>query len=309
MDPRIEQIIGFLTAPPAENPPQLSVAERRANWDWMSGVMNENAPDCPFEADRVLRDDSRGRLAVDIYRPDGPGPHPTVLYLHGGGWLMGSPTTHRKLTLRFAEAGFLCISVDYALAPEHQFPAGLDGCLDAARWAVAHVAELGGDLDRMAIAGDSAGGNLAAAVLAAQLAEGATPFKAALLIYGVFDFTAFAAGDPRRAASLKRTAEDYLGTAGDDLLTDPRVSPVYSPHLHQFPPSQLLVGTKDFLLEQSRSFDAALRRAGATADLRIYEDMPHAFLQIEDLPACGQAQNDMWSFLRQHLGARQPSPA
>lgn len=309
MDPRVQQIIDYLTTPPAERPLNLTVEQRRQNWAEIAAVLNEGAPDRPFVAARALREDGGGQLSVDVYPPSGPGPHPVVLYLHGGGWIMGSPATHRKLTLRFAEAGFLCISVDYALAPERPFPAGLDDCLAAARWAVAHAPEFGGDPERMAIAGDSAGGNLAAAALAAQLAAGGAPFKAALLIYGVFDFAALLGDDPARAASLKQTLDWYLGAAGEALLHDPRVSPLYSPHLNRFPPTQLLVGTRDALVDQSRAFAGALERAGVPADLRIYEGMPHAFLQIEDLPACLEAQAAMWSFLRRQLAAPQPSRA
>src|SRR5215475_219392 len=109
----------------------------------------------------------RSGLHADVAVPKGAGPFPVVVYLHGGGWVTGSPQSHRKLGMQFAEAGFLTINVDYRLAPEHPFPAGLDDCVFAIKWAGENAKKWGGDANRIAVGGDSAGGNLTAAAVTA----------------------------------------------------------------------------------------------------------------------------------------------
>ena len=180
MDGRLQAILDIFMIPPPDPLPEVPIAERRRFWDDARDLFNAGAPDRPLERGVLLREKHGRRLTADIYPADGPGPHPVVLYLHGGSWIVWDPTAYHKLSCRFAEAGFLCINLDYALAPEHRFPAALDDCLYAARWAREHAADYGGDPDHLAVAGDSAGGNLAAAVIAAQLAEsGSTLFRAA----------------------------------------------------------------------------------------------------------------------------------
>ena len=105
----------------------------------------------------------RPGLRADISVPKGAGPHPIAIYLHGGGWVAGSSKSHRKLGMQFAEAGYLTLNVDYRLAPEHPFPAGLDDAVFAVRWAHENAKRYNGDAARIVIGGDSAGANLAAA--------------------------------------------------------------------------------------------------------------------------------------------------
>ena len=97
----------------------------------------------------------RSGLLADIAVPKGRGPHPVVLFIHGGGWMAGSTRTHRKLAMQFAEQGYLTVNVDYRLAPEHPFPEGFDDCLFAAKWIGENVQPWNGDSSRLAIAGDS----------------------------------------------------------------------------------------------------------------------------------------------------------
>ena len=307
MDERLQAILDIFMTPPPDPLPEVPIAERRRFWDDARDLFNAGAPDRPLERGVLLREKHGRRLTADIYPADGPGPHPVVLYLHGGSWIVWDPTAYHKLSCRFAEAGFLCINLDYALAPEHRFPAALDDCLYAARWAREHAADYGGDPDRLAVAGDSAGGNLAAAVIAAQLAEsGSTLFRAAAMIYGIFDFPLLLEippGSPFFSAQLaQRTIAEYVGPDTDQAtLRDPRLSPVHSPHLAAFPPTQLLAGTHDPLFAQSELFAKVLEGAGVETDLRVYPDMPHGFIQLEHLPPCLEAHQAMWAFLRRHL--------
>lgn len=128
-----------------------------------------------------------GDIAVRVYRPDAAGPCPTVLFFHGGGWVVGDLDTHDEPAGRICrDVGAVVVSVDYRMAPETPFPAPYDDCLAATRHVAAHVGDYGGDAGRLAVAGDSAGGNLAAAVAVACRDEG-LPLAAQLLIYPACD--------------------------------------------------------------------------------------------------------------------------
>jgi acetyl esterase len=280
-------------------------------------MMNEFAPmlnsDPPkvgaIHEDVLIREIGGARVTADVLVPDRAAPHPVLVYLHGGGWVAGSPRTHRKLGLRFAEAGYLVVNVDYRLAPEAPFPGPFDDCVFAVRWAAENAARFGGDAARLAIGGDSAGGNLSAAV-AAHLADAADApvIRAALLIYGCFDFEALANSEPDIGAgdpALQRALRDsmihaYLGNPPDpDRLRDPRVSPVRA--AAKLPPSFLIVGTADSLLPQQRALAAELERAGVTHENVIVDAMPHGFVQYEFLSPAVDAIRRMTDFLGRHL--------
>ena len=311
MDERVQAIVDFYSAPPPDPPTRSTAGEVRLRWAATAAILNENAPDRPILRGQVVRERGGHRLTVDVYPPDGAGPHPALCFFHGGAWIAGSPDTHRKLSLRFAEQGYLLFSVNYALAPEQRYPAGLDDCLFAAGWVADHAADFGGDAARLAIAGDSAGANLATAALHRLLArDGRTPFRAAVLPYGVYDFPAMLDLGPEapfvNGTTFAWQIEDYIGPgAGAQQLRAPGVSPRLSPHLAAFPPALLLVGTQDPLLQQSQDFAAALESSGATAELRTFEAAPHAFLQIEDLPQCRDALAAVWRFLDRYLAGRE----
>src|SRR5215472_12860355 len=193
----------------------------RSAMDTFAPMMNQDLPEIGALHEAV---ELRTNLHADIAVPKGTGPFPVVVYLHGGGWVAGSPKTHRKLGMQFAEAGFLTINVDYRLAPEHQFPAGVDDCVFAIKWAGENAKRWNGDSSKIAVGGDSAGGNLTAAsltALATENYEGAKP-KAAVLIYGVYDFAATLA---RSNGTMDHIAKAYVGDENfPAALKDPRVS-------------------------------------------------------------------------------------
>jgi acetyl esterase len=250
-------------------------------------------------------------VTADIIVPKGSGPFPILVYLHGGAWICGSPVTHRKLAHRFAEAGFLVLNVDYRLAPEHPFPTPLEDCIGAIRWAAREAARWGGDSARIAVGGDSAGGNLAAAA-AVALHGGEVQPKACLLIYGVFDFArldedtagfdAMAAGvPPELGEKLKRLmVESYLGASPTAAtLADPRVSPVHA--ANRLPPTHLVVGSADPLVLQARALAERLASAGVEHELFVDEGMPHGYVQMEFLAPARPAIDRMVAFLRKHV--------
>jgi acetyl esterase len=260
--------------------------------------LNENLPEIgALHKNVTLRDG----LNADIAVPKGNGPHPVVVFLRGGGWMAGSLTTHRRLAMQFAQRGYLTINVDYRLAPEHSFPAGFDDCVFAAKWAAEHARHLNGDVSRMAIAGDSAGGNLAAATLVALRSDPRAPkFRAGILIYGVFDFPGTIERSPNRNA-IERMARGYLGTQYPAALKDPRVSPLAAVAQGAVPPCFVICGTADALLPESRSIAAALKEARIPYELHEVEDMPHAFMMIGALSGCGEGHRLMFHFMRRHV--------
>lgn len=284
--------------------------EMRKLLDGFAPFMNAGLPEVGALHEAVP---VREGVTADVVVPRGQGPHPVLVYLHGGGWVCGSPKTHRKLAHRFAEAGYLVFNVDYRLAPEHPFPTPFEDCLAALRWAQREAARFGGDATRLAVGGDSAGANLSAAVAAALAGDPARP-KAALLIYGVFDFGMLGeaslvpegplAADPRVAAIGREIVEmmvgAYLGSAGRDaLLRDPRVSPLAA--AAKLPPSHVVVGSADPLAVQAEVLVKALAAAGVPHEHHVDAGMPHGYAQMEFLPAARPAIERMVEFLRRHV--------
>jgi acetyl esterase len=292
-----EQERAFLDAL-AKAPIPTDVMGLRAAMDTFAPMMNSNLPEIGAFHETV---EIRPGLTADVAVPKGNGPHPVVVYLHGGGWIGGSPKTHRKLGMQFAEAGYLTINVDYRLAPEHPFPAGLEDCVHAVKWTGDNAKRWNGDASRLAVGGDSAGGNLTAATvtsLAAEKYAGAKP-KATLLVYGLFDFPAMIKRDNN--ATLDGMVKAYAGAGYPAILEDPRVSPLRAVKPGAMPPSFIICGTADPLLPETHSMADALKRADIWHEVVVLDDMPHGFLQMDVLSGCRQGLDRMFDFLRRTI--------
>jgi acetyl esterase len=283
----LREFEAFLESPP----PSIEAVRERI--DSLTDRLDAISPSAPRIGDYRTGVRLREGVSADVAAPAGSGPHPVLLYLHGGGWVAGSPRSHRRLVQRFAEARYLTVSLDYRLAPEHPFPAGYEDCVFAAKWVRENAARWNGAADRLAIGGDSAGANLAAAVAAVS----GEMFRAALLIYGIFDF----AGAVRRGAmGIEGVAQAYLAGGYPALLSDPRVSPIGSV-ASKFPPSFLIVGSKDPLLPESLGMEQALKRAGVPHELHVVPEMIHGFIQFDMLEECRQSLSAMFAFLKPRL--------
>ncbi|HEX8392974.1 MAG TPA: alpha/beta hydrolase, partial [Longimicrobium sp.] len=208
-----------------------------------------------------------GPLRLRHYVPDGTGPAPLTVYLHGGGFTIGDLDTHDEpCRILCREAGMHVLAVDYRLAPEHPFPAALQDATAALRWAQAHAAELGADPARVGIGGDSAGANLATVI--ARETRGDAPPAAQLLIYPPTDGVT-----PRPSQALfgrgyfldqaDRDAFDgfYLGGTGVGLA-DPRVSPAYADDLSGMAPALGVTAGFDLLRDEAEVYFDAMERAG-----------------------------------------------
>ena len=165
-----QQVAGLLQmmaaqAAAANVPPmwELEAATARAGAEVSFQAFNVPMPEGAAVSSRTVPGPA-GDIPVAVFTPDGDGLRPLLVYLHGGGWVIGSPATHAKLCAELAQgAGVVVVSVDYRMAPEHPAPAPLDDCVAAIRYIVANATEFGADGNRFAIGGDSAGGNLTAA--------------------------------------------------------------------------------------------------------------------------------------------------
>ena len=291
MDPQVEALLQMMAAQArASGAPaftELPAAQARAMMDAGFAAFNAGAPAIGSIADRIVPGPAGG-IPVKVFTPVGDGPFPLLVYLHGGGWVIGSPETHLRLCSELAlGANAVVVSVHYRLAPEHPAPAALDDCVAAILWSVAHASELSADGTRFAIGGDSAGGNLTAAACLRLRDEGGPQAKLQLLLYGAYSNnlnteSAIANGEGK---ILTREAMvwfwgHYLSGGVDPA--DPSISPLNG-DLHGLPPARLIVGTLDPLLDESKLFAKALEDADVPTTLSIYQDMPHVFLQLSGI--------------------------
>jgi acetyl esterase len=312
MNPQVQRLIEMLKElVPADAPKLWEVppAEARSRADAFCVPLNAGGPEM-VETRELTIPGRRASIAARLYVPrDVPSPSPGLVYLHGGGFMLCSPATHDRLTRELAEGlGARVVSVDYGLAPECPYPAGLYDCVDAARWLGEHGGELGIEVERLLIGGDSAGANLTAATLLKLRDEGRGPaFRGALLIYGRFaggdtpSITAW--GD--RDLMLSRPFMDWCiqhYTGGNADPEDPYFAPLTA-DLTGFPPAVLVVGTLDPLLSDSEFFAAALKKAGAPTELHVFEDGIHAFLQMPGLDMTTEAIQKLCAFGRRCLGS------
>jgi acetyl esterase len=246
--------------------------------------------------------------AVHI-RPRGGDGGPLLVYYHGGGFVVGGYETHGNLCEAISDgAGVHVLFVDYRLAPEHKAPAAIDDAFAAYLWAREHVAELGADPDRVAVGGDSAGGNLATVVAMRARDEGAPPPSLALLLYPVTNFASqtrsyglFGTGFFLRRWDMEFCHERYLGGSGVDPA-DPRVSPLLADDLSGLPPSILVTAGFDPLRDEGRQYAEALRSAGNAVQAREYGSLIHSFPNFFALGGgATTATYEIISALRTHL--------
>jgi acetyl esterase len=292
----------------AGTPPlwELDIDEVRANRELLGGL--EDPVPVAMVDDRTIPGPV-GDLPVRIYTPDAAEPRPLIVYFHGGGFVFCSLDTHDNTCRRLTNAtGAVVVSVDYRLAPEHCFPAPVDDCYAATVWAHAHAAELGADADRLVVAGDSAGGNLAAATaLKARDADG-PPIRFQLLVYPVIDaacdapsYVDNAEGYFLEARAMRWFWEQYLGPDGDGSA--PLASPIKA-DLARLPPALVVSAEYDPLRDEGEAYADALRAAGVDASTVRYDGMIHGFWSMPMFfPEADQATSQIAAALQDALAA------
>ncbi len=230
-----------------------------------------------------------GDIPARLYRPlNAPtGPLPVLVFYHGGGWMQGDLETHdQPCRLLANKSGGLVLSIDYRLAPEHKFPAAVDDCLAAFRWVRDNGADIGADGERIAVGGDSAGGNLSAVVCQqiAQAGEAGPMFQ--LLLYPATDYRLATRSFELFADGFFLTRERidwYLGLYLDDLAIqgpDPRFSPALTEDLTGQPPALVITAGFDPLRDEGRDYHQSLLAAGVKSDYLQYDGMIHAFINM-----------------------------
>ncbi|MEO5838251.1 MAG: alpha/beta hydrolase [Acidimicrobiales bacterium] len=247
-----------------------------------------------------------GDIPVRIYMPDNAGDAlPMVVLFHGGGFIAGSPDSHdggaRELC---AQADAIVVSVDYRLAPEHKFPAAADDCHAALLWTAAHAAELGGDATRLAITGDSAGGNLAAAVALMNRDRGGPPLALQALVYPVIDpscatpsAVANGEGYLLTTASMKWMWSLYVNGAED--YANPYAAPIAAASLAGLPPALVITAEFDPLRDEGEAYGRALEAAGVPVTISRYDGMIHGFASCFDItPRAGEATGEIADALK-----------
>jgi len=258
-----------------------------------------------------------GDLAVRIYTPLTTSSNVLsgLVFFHGGGFVLGDLDTHDDLCRVLTnESGFRIVSVDYRLAPEHPFPAAVDDCFAATKWVAANAATLGIDAKRLAVGGDSAGGNLAAVV--AQLARSGGPEIAfQLLIYPVAQLGAPDTPSMRENAKgyfLEKEGMDWftrLYAPDKDSRHDPRLSPLQAKDLSGLPPAYVITAGFDPLRDEGRDYAEALDKAGVPITYVNYPGMVHGFFSMRSLiPKAREAVAAAAAALREGVNPGSASP-
>jgi acetyl esterase len=285
LDPQVVAVLDKIRA--AGNPEYWQMTPQQAR-DWhirKAGILDIKPVPVGLTSDRSVPGPD-GPVPIRIYKPFDAAPGlPVMVWLHGGGHVVGSIETYDAICRMFCvNVGCIVVSVDYRLAPEHKFPAGVEDSFVALAWTVSHATEFGGDPSRIAITGDSAGGNLAA-VCAILARDRGLRLVFQLLVY------------PRTAAdeelpSHHLFAEEHLLTrktilwfhehyrASDADRNDFRYAPLICPDLSRLPPALIIVGECDPVRDDGIVYAGALERAGNTVKLSQYDGMIHPFFSM-----------------------------
>jgi acetyl esterase len=280
VDPQIQALLDKGTGVPATH--TLSIAEARAQYEARIRIMAPPAS-VGSVSERTIQGPA-GDLKLRIYHPAGQGPFALLAFFHGSGFVLCSLDTHDGMCRNLcAGTGCVVVSVDYRLAPEAKFPAAPDDCLAATRWAVANAAALGADPGRVLVAGDSAGGNLAAVTALRIRDEGGPPLLGQLLIYPVTDY--YDPGTP----SMVENAEGY-GLTRDGMIwfwnhyladpshgANPHASPFRAVDLSGLPPALVVTAEYDPLRDEGEYYAGRLRQAGVPTVAKRWDGMNHGF--------------------------------
>ena len=280
LDPAAENLLSLINTADGPKISELSPPEVRALYAGLSALV-------PDQSAPVASTDERTIAGVPclVVVPEGEGPFPVLVWYHGGGWVIGSAEesapTCRDLA---AKAGCIVVDVDYRLAPEHPFPAGIDDAVAATQWVIAHAGELGGNAT-VAVAGDSAGGNFSA-VVAQQLRDAGIPLAAQFLIYPAVDHAD--ASHPSveqngkgyflEAETMAWFYNHYAGGFGDTL--DARLAPLQAKSLANLPPAVVVTAEFDPLRDAAIAYVAALNAAGGQAEHIPGPGMIHGFYDM-----------------------------
>lgn len=296
-------------------PPSESVTLQESR-QLLEEKISERAEGAPVHSIRdITIDGQRGEIPIRIYRPGSDEDLPILVYLHGGGWVRGSLETHDPLCRHLAvESNCLILSVDYHQPPEYRFPHALQDAYSALTWAGEYGGSVGGDPDRLVVGGDSAGGNLAAAVALLARERGSPSIEYQVLLYptvaniAVTDFDSYYEFDgnsslySRGRESMEKSREQYF--ASDIDWYNQYAHPLHAADLGGLPPALVLSCHFDVLRDENEAYADKLEAHGVTVDRLHYERMFHPFLCFTQLTEAKRAVADIGETLKNRLTSR-----
>lgn len=298
LDPQVRQVLDQIAKGPSVNVMALPPVERRKAQEAFFGPLGLPAADLVDVQERMIPGPG-GPLRIRVYTPRGPheGPRPLTTYYHGGGMSVGSLEQYDALCQRLSQrSGVIVVAVDYRLTPEHRFPQPLDDAYAGLVWAHDNAEALGGDPHRLAVSGDSAGGNLAAVVAQKARDEAGPPLVFQLLIYPAVGYGGhsrsvelFSHGYLFATGELDMAIADYADPA---QLTDPRVFPILAKSFKGLPPAFVVSAEYEVMRDDIEDYAGRLRAAGVPVELKRYPGMIHPFLSMAGVIEQGRVAID-----------------
>jgi acetyl esterase len=285
LDPNARMLLDQLAAsgmPPLD---QMPVPQAREVLTGMLSMQGE--PPAVARVENRTVPGPAGEIPVRSYTPDGAAPFPILVYLHGGGWVLGDLESHDVVCRSLARAvPCVVVAVHYRLAPEHKFPAAAEDAYAATRWIAEHAAAFGGDPARIAVGGDSAGGNLSAVVSLMARDRGGPKLSHQLLVYPATDASLDHPSFQENADGYFLTRDmmvwfwnHYLRGPGD--RANPYCSPLLADDLRGLPPATVITAEFDPLRDEGERYAARLRDAGGRVEVTRYDGMIHGFFGMD----------------------------
>jgi acetyl esterase/lipase len=287
LDPQMKQIIDMIAAAGAPSIRGMTAPEARTAFEGRLEFFRRGGVAAVERCEDRTVPGPDGPIPVRLYYPRGQSPCGAAMFFHGGGWVLGNLDSHDPTCRALAAgSGALIIAVDYRLAPEHKFPAAADDSYAATQWAGENAATLGYPAGRLAVCGDSAGGNLAAVAALMARDRGGPALRYQLLIYPAFD-------PAMEAPSHREFAQDgyvlssadmawfwnhYLRNAQDG--SNPYVNPARVSDLSRLPPALVITAGFDPLRDEGEAYAESLRKAGVPVTARRFEGLTHGFFNM-----------------------------
>ena len=306
LDPQVKNLLEESAALGLPAYQDLSPSEARKQ------MLELTAPVDPWlKVDRVEHRSIPGpdsEISLRLYYPEGDPPFPVVVYFHGGGWVIGNLDTHHGVCHALAKtSGCLVVSVDYRLAPEHRHPAAVDDAYAATSWVAQNTAAIQADPARIAVAGDSAGGHLAAVVALMARDRRGPRLDLQILIYPITDFNLDTSSYLNNADGYMLTRDlmrwfwnQYLAT--EEFADHPYVCPLRAEDLGNLPPALVITAEYDPLCDEGEAYAAKLRQAGVEVKFIRYAGMIHGFFRMTSrLDKAKEALDEVAGTLKDHF--------
>ena len=292
LNPTLAAVIAQMAEAGAPELHQMSTADGRAMYLAMNA---ENTREAVAE----VRDTIADSVPVRIYNPNPAEILPCLVYFHGGGWVIGDLETHDSICRKLANsASCVVVAVDYRLAPEHIYPAPMNDCYTALNWVVKQAAELGVNANKIAVGGDSVGGNLSAVMALRARDENGPHICHQLLVYPVTDATfdtpsyrENGEGYMLSKATMEWFWQHYIGNDNDPL--SPYISPIRAENLTNLPSATVITAEFDPLRDEGEAYAAKLLAAGNTVTVKRFDGVVHGFFSMSDLLEEAQGAIDL----------------